>query len=1026
MRNFKQTNNIIGWIMFIAATLVYILTIEPTVSWWDPGEYILTAYKLEIGHPPGSPTYALLGRFFSLFAFGDTSKVAIAINMLSAVCSGLVIMFLFWIITMITKKIATQHGAQITRSKAIAIFGSGIVGAAAFAVSDSFWFSAVEAESYAVSFFFTTLVFWIALKWENTENEAASLRYLIFICLLIGLALGIHTLNLLSIPAVFFIVYFKKYKKVTFKGFIWTGILSIIFIAVILFGIVPYTVKLSSDFEIFFVNELGLPFNSGTIIWYLIVAIVLIWAIIYTQKKRKRIWNAIVLGITAIMIGFSTFTVIVIRANADPPINENDPENAIALLGYLNREQYGSWPLLKGPYYNAPIVGKVDKGWVYNKDEAKKKYVKVDRRFDYKYDPSFITMFPRMYSNQRSGHIELYKEYGNVKGRPIQYTDPYSGKQKIEYVPTFGENLRFFFTYQLGHMYFRYFLWNFAGRQNNIESQGEVNHGNWKSGINFIDAPRIGSQNDLPPSMKNPGSTAFYFLPLILGLIGLFYHSNKRKNDAWVIFVLFFMTGIAIIIYLNQYPLQPRERDYAYPGSFMAFSMWIGIGVYAIYDYLSKKIKSNKKTIIAIVATVVCFFAVPVIMGSSGWESHNRSGKWAAHDWAVNYLNSCEPNAIIITNGDNDTFPLWYAQEIEGVRTDVRVVNYVLSGGAWYCHQLMRKAYQSDPLPLSLGYKDYQKGTNDQLFVFSQEDSPRVELSNVLKFVESDNPQTYQEIDGKRFNYVPTKKLKLTVNKQAAISSGTVPESKANEIPDVLEWDIKGESLLKNELLLLDIIATNNWERPIYFASPGAAAKVLNLNMYMHQEGMAYRLRPYPAVDVIPNLGGVDTEISYDLLVNKFRWGFLNKDNVVVDRESMRNSTFVKEAYRHLANALLIENKKDSAVMVVDKCLEFFPYKKFIYDQYMLPFVEIYYKADAIDKGNEMVLQMFNRYEEDLQYYEELTGRVAQEYDYERQVALAIEQRLYQIAETYKQDEIANKIRDSLLSKLQYSLPENP
>ncbi|MFA8451506.1 MAG: protein O-mannosyl-transferase family [Bacteroidales bacterium] len=1023
MTNYRKINNLIGWLIFIVALIVYILTLEPTVSWWDPGEYILTAYKLEIGHPPGSPTYGLLGRFFSLFAFGDTSNVAFAINMLSAVASALVSMFLFWIITMLTRKVATRYDSELSKSQIIAIFGSGIVGSLAFAVSESFWFSAVEAESYAVSYLCTTVVFWTALKWEREKDFSKGLRWLIFISLIVGLAIGIHTLNLLALPAVCYVVYFKRYKF-SVKGFIAAGITSIVLVAAILFILVPYIVKISSALEIFFVNDLGLPFNSGTIVWFVILFAAIIYLIIWTHKHKKVVLNAIMLSITFVIIGYSTFFVIVIRANADPPINENDPEDAIALLSYLNREQYGTWPLFKGPYYNAVPTGKINGSKVYTKDRKTGKYVVVDQKFEYTYPPEFTTIFPRMFSNQRKSHIELYKSYGKVIGKPVSVTDPYTGESKVEYVPTFGENLRFFFSYQLGHMYFRYFLWNFAGRQNNIESQGEVNHGNWKSGIGFIDTPRIGPQSDLPPSMQNPGNTAFYFLPLILGLYGLYYHSKTQKNDAWIVFVLFFMTGIAIIIYLNQYPQQPRERDYAYPGSFMAFCMWIGIGVYGLYDWLGKTMREHKKTAVAFAVSIVCFLAVPTIMASSGWEPHNRHGKWSAHDWAVNYLESCAPNAILFTNGDNDTFPLWYAQEIEGVRTDVRVVNYVLAGGAWYCHQMMRKAYESDKLPLTLGYDDYKKGTNDQTFVIKRKDGRRVELEDLIRFVGSTKEGTYHEVEGKKYNFLPTNKVKLTINKNAALKSGTVPASKASEIVSDFEWDIKTENILKNDLLLLDLISTNNWERPIYFASPSSVYNVLNLNKYMHQEGMAYRLRPYPAVDVVDGIGGVDPNISYNLLVNKFRWGFLNKDNVVVDRESERNTFFAKEAYRHTASALISVQKNDSAVMVIDKCLEFFPNKKFSYDRYMIPFVQMYYDAGATEKANNLLMDIATRYEQDLDYYARLNGKVAQEYDYDRQIALAVIQNLYQLAKEKNQTEIYEKVNQIFQNHLTLYMPQ--
>ncbi|MFA8301070.1 MAG: protein O-mannosyl-transferase family [Hyphomicrobiales bacterium] len=1016
--NFKKINNIIGWVLFFIATIVYTLTIEPTQSWWDPGEFIATSYKLQVGHPPGAPTFALLGRLFSLFAFGDGANVAFAINMLSAVASAASVMFIYWIIVMLGKKIIRQEG-EISTSKQIAVLGSGIIGALALTFSDSFWFSAVEAEVYALSCFFTAITFWVALKWENEvdKGEGAGLRYLIFLFFLIGLAVGVHMLNLLTIPAVFYIVYFKKYKFSN-KGFIYTGILSVIFLAIVLFGIIPLVVKFSFLFDYVFVNGFGLPFNTGTIFYFILIVAGLIFGIRYTQKHKKHYLNAALLGLTFLLVGYSTFFTIVIRSNANPPINENSPTDAVSLLSYLNREQYGSWPLMKGQYYNAPLVDTEETSNVYAKDEEKGEYKVIDKGFEYIYDDRFVTMFPRMWSNQKPAHVKIYKQYGNIKGKPVEVVDPYTGETKIEMVPTFGENLRFFFTYQLGHMYFRYFLWNFVGRQNDIESQGEILNGNWKSGIDFIDSALIGPQDNLPKSMENPGSTAFYFLPLLLGLIGLFYHIGKSGKDAWIVFILFFLTGIAIVFYLNQYPYQPRERDYAYAGSFMAFCIWIGLGVLALYDFVSVTLSQKMRKVAAVGVTVAALLLVPTIMANSGWDLHNRQGKTSALDWAKNYLNSCEENAIIFTNGDNDTFPLWYAQEVEGYRTDVRVVNHMLAGGAWYCHQMGRKVYDSDRIPLTLDPSDYDRGNNDQVFVDTR-NNKRVELIQIIKWIKSKNKATYRQLtSNKSIKFLPTNKLKLSIDKEAALRSGTVPTDKADQIVDEFSWNIKSGSIMKNDVLLLDLIASNNWQRPVYFVNPSAVSKTLGISKYMHREGLAFRLRPYPAEDYVEGTGGIDIDRTYKVLIEDAKWGNLNKDNVTVDRESVRNTYFAKDAYRHLANALVLEEDNNKAVEVLDKAIEFFPNNKIAFDYYMLSYAELYYQAGAVDKGNEMVTALSKRYFEEIIYFNKFDDSQYFAVDYNNRLAMDVIRRLAQMAEENKQSDLALSLQNMLIQIL--------
>ncbi len=1018
MDNFKKVNDLAGWIVFAIATSVYFLTLEPTASWWDCGEYIATAYKLQVGHPPGAPFFQLLGRFFTLFAFGDVENVALMINVMSALSSSFTILFLFWTITLLSKKIFVKASdTSLPKGQAYAVIGAGAVGALAYAFSDSFWFSAVEGEVYAMSSFFTAIVFWAILRWEEVADNRHGYRWLLLIAYMIGLSIGVHLLNLLAIPAIVYVYYFKKYNY-SHKGFISAGIIGVLILAVIMYLIIPGMVQLSGKFELFFVNSLGLPFNSGTIIYFILLTALILGGLYFSTIKGKTVLNTALLAFTFILIGYSSFFMLVIRANADTPINENDPKDALALLSYLNREQYGTWPILKGQYYNAPRVEHLDGNPVYMKDLETGKYVVKDNREGTipVYDPRFTTIFPRMWSNQKPQHVSLYKQYGDIKGTPIRVQQP-DGSTEVVYKPTFGENLRFFFTYQIGHMYFRYFMWNFTGRQNNIESQGEVQHGNWISGIGFIDNMRLGNQSNLPQSMKNPAHTKFFFLPFILGLLGFFFQLKKTKKDTWVVFLLFTLTGLAIIIYLNQTPLQPRERDYAYAGSFYAFAIWIGFGVLAIYDALQKKM--GNKEVAAILSAAVCLIAVPTLMASQGWTSHDRSGKYAATDFARMYLESCEPNAILFTNGDNDTFPLWYVQEVEGIRTDVRVVNYMLSSGDWYVNQMFRKAYDSDPLPLTIPNNKYQMGFMNYVPVFVRVEE-RQELRDLIGFIANDDKRTKVPLqDGNWIDYLPTKKIKLTIDSATVVNTGTVRPENADKIVDEITWNISQNALYRNDLMLLDFIATNNWERPVYFANPNSHAGVLNVDKYCHLEGIVYRLKPYVAPEYVSRVGGVDADRTYEVLMaDDVRWGRLNADDVTVDRESDRTLGIMKQNYLRLAQALSNEGKYDSVKKVLDKGLGFFPGNKIVFDFYMLPWADNYFRTGETEKGKEVLTQITDRYREDLGYYTSLNSRFIGYYDDQIQEALAVIQRSSQLAKEYKLTELSDELDEVLISNI--------
>jgi hypothetical protein len=977
------------------------------------------------------------------------------INIMSALSSSFTILFLFWSITIFARKAVLMNG-EMTTPKMIAVLGSGIVGALAYTFSDSFWFSAVEGEVYAMSSFFTAIVFWAILRWEEVADEQRSARWLILIAYLVGLSVGVHLLNLLTIPAIAFVFYFKKYKP-TPKGMILTGLLSLFILAFIMFGIIPEVVSLFANTELLFVNGIGLPFNSGTLFLVLLFIATVIFGIrathedkplvvkialilagvlyllillestsfgsffirliigasaaygIYAFRFNRAQLNNVILSLVFILIGYSSFLIIVIRANTNTPINENSPEDAVSLLSYLNREQYGDWPVFYGQYYNSPTTGADDGNPVYMRNNEKGKYVIVDDKKGIVpvYDKEFTTLFPRMWSNQKSIHVKEYKRWGNVQGRPLKYTKP-DGTTETIVKPTFGENLTYFFRYQVGFMYFRYFMWNYSGRQNDIQGNGEYENGNWITGFNGIDSMRLGNQDNLPPSMQNAGHNKFYLLPLILGLIGLFFHLNRDSKNAFVIGLIFLMTGIAIVVYLNQYPYQPRERDYAYAGSTYAFAMWIGLGVLALFSSLSKVL--NPK-ISAIAVTGISLVLVPGIMASQGWNDHDRSGKYAARDFAVDYLESCAPNAILFTNGDNDTFPLWYAQEVEGVRTDVRVVNYMLASGEWYIHQMMRKIYDSDPLPLTLTGKQYEKGTNNYVPFFDRELEGSTELMDIVKFIASDDSRTKLPLnDGSMVNYAPTKKLKITIDKDYLLRNGLVSRDMSDRIVPEISWQVKQNYLYKNDLMLLDFIATNNWKRPIYFTSPSAIENVMDVDKYCHLEGIVYRFLPVIAKNYYQGLGGVDSKGSYDLLVNKAKWGNLNQPHVYVDPESRRNSVMPKQNYMRLAQSLIDEKKMDSAVIVLDACQKFFPNNKIVYDIYTMPVVEAYYQAGALEKGNQVSDILQTNFEGDLDYYSKLDDYFKKYYEQDIQRAFAVLQQLSMLAKRYKQTDISQKI----------------
>ncbi|MBC8490746.1 MAG: DUF2723 domain-containing protein [Bacteroidetes bacterium] len=1007
MDSYNKFNNILGWIVFAIASFVYIATCEPTASFWDCGEYIATAYKLQVGHPPGAPFFQLLGRFFTLFAFGNEALVARMINYMSALSSSFTILFLFWTLTMLAKKLALRSG-KLTQGKMYAIFGSAIVGSLAYTFSDSFWFSAVEGEVYAMSSFFTALVFWAILKWEEKADEKHAYRWIIFIAFMVGLSVGVHLLNLLAIPAIASVYYFKKNKNPTKKGMFVTFIISVIILGLIMSGIIPWIVKLAGYFELFFVNTIGLPFNTGTVVYFLLLIGGIIWGIHYTRKNRKVVLNTIIWGLTFILIGYSSFFLLIIRSNANTPIDENNPEDAISLLSYLNREQYGDWPTFHGRYFNAPVVDRKDGTPVYRKNREKGKYVVIDDRKGSVpvYSPEFTTIFPRMWNNTEQRYIKDYKTWSKMRGVQTKVKDEY-GETEVLYKPTFGENLRYFFRYQLNHMYFRYFMWNFSGKQNDIQGMADRKNGNWITGICFLDEARLGPVLDAPDSLKNKATNKFYMLPFILGVIGLLYQLKKDYKNSIVVLLLFFMTGIAIVVYLNQHSPQPRERDYAYAASFYAFAIWIGLGVFALYEMLNKKFKQK---LFAILISVISLLLVPGIMAKEGWDDHDRSNRYTALDIANNYLNSCAPDAILFTNGDNDTFPLWYAQEVEGIRTDVRVVNLSLLNTEWYIEQMKRKAYDSDPVPFSLPWEQYKEGTrNFTYFIENENIKGYVDLRQLFDIVIKDPDKLSMQTRIGPLAFFPTKKFKIRVDSTKVVENGTVPLELAGEIVDEIKWKLNRSGIGKNHLMVLDLLATNHWERPVYFAITTGSNAYIGLEDYFQLEGLTYRLIPVKTTTTDGQTGRVNTDVMYDNLMNKFLYGNMGDPDVYLDETNMRMTMNMRNNFYRLTNALISEGKKDSAKMVMDRCLEIMPDESIPYNYFILPIAEGYYKIGETEKANEIFRRMIEIFDEQLVYYFAFTGNRAKIYDFEKQQNLAMLQKLIQVATQFKQEEITKR-----------------
>ena len=1054
MKQYKLVNNLTGWLAFLVAAITYCCTVEPTASFWDCPEFITTGYKLEVGHPPGAPFFMLTANLFSQFA-SDPSQVAYWVNIMNALMSAACIMFLFWSVTHLVKKLVCPDDEQMTLGKLVTIMGSGLVGALAYTWSDTFWYSAVEGEVYAFSSLFTAVVFWLILKWENVANDPRSDRWLILIAYLTGLSIGVHLLNLLCIPAIVLVYYYKKNPNADLKGSLLALMGSGILVAVVLYGIVPGVVKVGGWFELLFVNSLGMPFNTGVIVYIILMAACIIWGVYesYTEKSRKRMnisflatiailgipfyghgtgsiiiglivlgalaaylfakldakWqvssrtlNTALLCIMMIMVGYSSYALIVIRSSANTPMDQNSPEDIFTLGEYLGREQYGSRPLFYGQVYSSkPALKEVDGGCVYDvvegapvyqrkeKESANEKdsYEIVRYKRDYKYAQNML--FPRMYSESHAnypvagGTTNLYEDWlGGIEGRTVPYDQ--CGEMLMVKIPTQWENIKFFFSYQVNFMYWRYFMWNFAGRQNDIQGNGEIEHGNWITGIPFIDNILVGNQEFLPSDLKNnKGHNVFFCLPLILGLIGLFwqaYKGEKGIQQFWVVFFLFFMTGLAIVIYLNQTPMQPRERDYAYAGSFYAFAIWIGMGVAGIAQWLQKKMGEKPA---AILATVLGLF-VPIQMVSQTWDDHDRSGRYTASEYGQNYLNTLqeEGNPIIFTNGDNDTFPLWYNQEVEGNRTDVRVCNLSYLQTDWYIDQMKRASYDSPAVPIEWSRLEYVQGHNEAVSIRPEvmktiDDFYKTnpveaakefgenpyELKNILRHWVR-NPKLGDQM-------IPTDSVVIKLDKEAIKRSGMmIPDSLHGEIPEYMSISLKGKRMLyKHELMMLEMLANANWERPIYMAITVGPENHLNLGNNFMQEGLAYRITPFNTTQLNAR---IDSEKMYDNLMHKFKFGGIDKDGIYLDETVLRLSQTHRRMFTQLVSQLIKEGKKEKAVKALDYCQQVIPSKNVPHDYIMSGSKEMadqYIALGEYAKAGTILDEMANKAVEYINWY---------------------------------------------------------
>ncbi|BDU24728.1 DUF2723 domain-containing protein [Flavobacterium sp. GSB-24] len=1033
--NFNKWNTIIGWFAFAIALITYTLTVEPTMSFWDCGEYIATAAKLEVGHPPGAPLFQMMGAFFAMFAI-DAQHVALMVNMMSVFSSAFTILFMFWSSSMILKKIVARF-AEIDQNNSIVILGSSFVGALAYTFSDSFWFNAVEAEVYAMASLLIALLFWLGLRWEQDMDKPKGNKWLLIISLVVGLSFGVHFMALLTIPSIGFLYYFKHYEKVTIKNFLIANVVVIGILLFIFKLLLPLTMAFFGKTEIFMVNSMGLPFNSGTIFVALLFIAFFYFGLKFTKQKGLIFYNTIILCILFILIGFSTWMMLPVRANANTVINENKPSDAIEVLAYYNREQYGVNPLFYGPQYTEVFSGLdaktpyLDKKPNYERDYKTGKYIITNnyKNAEQNSDDNQKTILPRMWSTD-TPHIQNYINFTNppkfkinpnydyeedlakygidpsqlsedeynkataqlrneVEKTVSEFRHAYAQKQidnegYVKFLqsykdyliiekPTTADNFGFMFEYQFGYMYWRYLMWNFVGRQNDVQGKYDNLDGNWISGIKPLDSIHLGSQDNLPSDvLNNKGRNVYYFLPFILGLIGLMYHANKDLKSFYVLLALFLFTGIALKIYLNERPFEPRERDYALVGSFYVFAIWIGFGVYSLYESIQKYLAPKIAGPVIIAGSLL---AAPILMAAQNWDDHDRSNRYTALAMAKAYLSSCDKDAILFTIGDNDTFPLWYAQEIEHFRTDVKIVNTSLFMTDWYIDQMKAKSYESNALPISFTHDQYVGDKLDYV-AYIQKIDTRWNLNDFIDFIK--NPKSTVGLqNGQTIHFYPTNKIRVNVDKNTIIKNKVVNPKYNDSIVPYLDINIKGGALYKNRLMMLDILANNNWKRPIYF-SGGAFddEDYLWLKDYLQLDGMVYKLVPIkntPSKDGGPlDMGQIDADKMYDIVM-KWDWGNSESEKIYHDPETRRNSITYRTNLSRLMNQLIEEGKIDKAKKVINLAITKMPLDKFGYYSLVEPFADGYYKVGETAKAQDLLNKLVQKYKEDLNYYSTLT-----------------------------------------------------
>ncbi len=1096
MKDFKFYDRLAGWAAFAVALVCYLLTVEPTASWWDCGEFIATAVKLEVGHPPGAPLWMIIGRVAALLA-SDDAHMALMMNCTAVLAAAFTSLLLFWSVTHLARRVVERmhyKGERVSSynpGQTIAILGSGMLGALIYTFCDTAWFSAVEAEVYSMSSLFTAVVFWLILKWEEHAGEAHSTRWLVLICYLMGLSIGVHLLNLLVIPAIVLVFYFRKWKNATVSGALLAFLVSVVILAVVLYVIIPQTVNIGAYYDLFFVNVLGMPYYSGIITFLILLMGGLGFLAWLFQKYNKVVLNTVSLGLFMIMLGYTSFAMTVIRSFSNTPINENQPSDGFSLLSYLNREQYGDTPLLYGAYFTADVV---DQKKEYTYIPVDGKYLEIQKPSPkYVYSPGDMGWFPRMHSSQ-SHHVEAYKQW--------------AGLDNLTKRPTFGQNMRFFFSYQMGHMYWRYFMWNFCGRQSDEQNgAGSYIKGNWITGIDFIDNLRGAGSEFLPDRYAgNHGRNVYYMLPLLLGLLGLLFHLMNDSRNSVVVGLFFLLTGVAIVVYLNQTPLQPRERDYAFAGSFYAFSIWCGLGLLALWDLIRNMFGPGKEHYPAIIACLALL--VPVQMACQNWDDHDRSGRYTCPDFARNYLESCAENAILFTFGDNDTFPLWYVQEVEGVRRDIRIVNLSLAGCDWYVKQAQERKYEGAPVPMTLDYTKYRQdkrnivictdqadrfvsdkyesqkdklgpvyegiyndfialidktdfpvkyasdykqiiggynkvnitlfarlitlfGTNAKLReqIFGANTEPImsiVERSNALMddiskvytpisaimAVAGNDDDLVQMGNGENYNYIPSKKVSIPVNKQNCLDNGTIDESTMSRVGQELKWDISKNYFTKSDLVIMDILSANDWKRPVYFAASGSPGDYMGLDKFFRLEGFCYRVVPYITKSETPGeMGEVDTKFMYDNMMNKFRWGRMNEPDVILEENNLRQIKImdVRGTFARLANTLVDQHKTDEAQAVLQKCLELTPNKKVPYDYTMLPVLSSLYEACMTEQADQVASEMIEDYTQICEWLSNLCSDGFVE-SREFQMSVSILAYIAQQAQEHGSSEILSKV----------------